>query len=212
MRPSTSSASLDCKSDRQSPSAPTKGSSRDLPLLEFLACVVEDRQAIYVSTPITTGLRYLQWLARHAPGSADRDAAFEWEVITPNTAHGRELVRRIRDHFPRAAVIDPTAVSLPGWEQGEYHELWAQVIHRYARLVVCGDGWEYSNGCAYEFLTASCAYVEVVDERYEPITVRAGIERIKTAVVEYRAAGVDPGFLAGMLHALDKLRNGEAKP
>jgi hypothetical protein len=184
-------------------------SARTLPLLEFMRCVVEDKQAIYISAPVTTGPRYLRWL-RRTPDSVDRGAEFEKEVVAPNRARGRELAHRVRERFPGAVVINPTAVLLPGWQRGEYHELWGEVVQRYARMAVFGDGWEYSYGCLYEFLTACRAGVESVDERYEPIPVGIGVERIHRALAELQDAGLDLAYLRDLLAVLTPLCDRQA--
>ena len=177
-------------------------SARNLPLVEFLACVVEDKQAIYISTPISTGPRYLQWLQRRKGHPTAEDTTMEQEVLQPNIAHGRELARQIRDRLSGTVVIDPSAADLPGWEQGEYHELWSHVIQRYASAVVFGNGWEYSSGCAYEFLTAFRCRLEATDEAGQAITVRQGCQRIRAAIAEYRAIGIEPELLAAVLDEL----------
>ena len=198
--------------ERPAALAALKCSDRNLPLVEFLACVLEGRAGLYVSTPITTGPRYLQWLRRGGGWQDNRKAALQREVIEPNLARGRELVHRVRDRFRGVVVIDPTAVRLPGWEQGEYHELWGHIIERYARTVVFGDGWEYSHGCAFEFLTAHRARAVALDEQYSTITVEEGLRRIRNAVADYQAVGLSPSLLIAAVDELASLSSPEVTP
>lgn len=186
-------------------------STRNLPLVEFLACVIEGRQALYVSTPITTGPRYLQWLRQKGRSQNDGQATLRREVIEPNLAHGRELVCRVRGRFKDVVVIDPTAVRLPGWGQEEYRELWGHVIERYTRLVIFGDGWEYSHGCVYEFSIAHLRQVEVLDERYLSITVNEGLLRIRKAIAGYQALGLSIDLLTSAVEKMTQLSSLEGK-
>ena len=194
-----------------SESVQSRYSDRNLLLMDFLGCIIEGKQAVYVSTPITTGPRYMNWLRRESRSQNEELAMYQQEVINPNLTHGRELVCRIRSHFMNRVVIDPTAVRLPGWEQGDYHELWGGVIERYARMVVLGDGWEYSYGCAYEFLIAHRGHTDVVDERFHGITAKEGLDQIRQAAHEYQVLGVFPSVLNSFISQLAQLCSEEDK-
>ena len=126
-------------------------------LVGMLASVVADRTAVYVATPITSGRLLLEWYDSRGPGldlgTSEYRSAHRRCVIEPNLARGADAVRRLRAAL-RRVVIEPSAVNLEGWQQADYYVLWATIIRRYADTVVFLDGWEYSEGCAYEFFTA----------------------------------------------------------
>ena len=127
-------------------------------MLEILASVIEGRTAVYVSTPITTGKRFLKWYVQkkideRVPLTEQKDM-FLREVVEYNRQRARVVVRRLR-HGSSKIVIDPTSiVDFPGWTQDDYRCLWGRVIERYVDRVIFIEGWQYSNGCAYEFLVA----------------------------------------------------------
>ena len=108
-------------------------------MLDAIGCVVGDRGAVYVSTPITTGPRYLAW--RAGPGSAleKGTATYRAEhrahVVEPNLASVGPIVAAARDRFD-LPVIDPTQLAdVPGWLQPDYHGFWTDVVRLHARVV-----------------------------------------------------------------------------
>jgi hypothetical protein len=124
-----------------------------------LACTLEPRTALYVSTPITTGARFVAW--RRGPGAALDPASEEYHherlarVVTPNREAVVALVAETRERVGEP-VIDPTTLEdVPGWQQFDYHRFWVDVIERFAHAVVFVDGWEYSSGCVLELAAAA---------------------------------------------------------
>lgn len=94
-------------------------------------------------------------------------------------------------------VIDPTALAdLPGWTQDDYRFFWGKVVEEYAAEAVFMDGWQYSNGCAYEFLVACRSGVVTVDALQQPISVDRGLSLIGAALDEYRRLGQPSEFLS----------------
>src|SRR5438128_1237024 len=83
-------------------------------ILGILHCTMEGRDGVYVSAPITTGRRFVDW--RMGPGAslapADEDYGMQHRahVVLPNREHVRPLVRRVREYFG-GVVIDPTALE-----------------------------------------------------------------------------------------------------
>jgi hypothetical protein len=64
------------------------------------------------------------------------------------------------------------------------------VIERYAGTVVFADGWEYSSGCAWEFLTAVRVGARLLREDLEPLTIEEGERLIRDAIAALDADGV----------------------
>jgi hypothetical protein len=181
-------------------------------LLNVLRCVIVDRSAVYVSTPITSGQRFAQW-------SSHRDIEFDLshpetylefkrEVLDPNSEHARVIIKDLRIRFSQA-LIDPTALrDIEGWVQDDYRVLWGKVIERYADTVVFLDGWQYSNGCAYEFLVANrmTPRPSILNEELQPLTLEEGIGLVKQAILELQNSKLPTDFLQQVLHELTKLR------
>jgi hypothetical protein len=173
-------------------------------ILGILHCTMEGRDGVYVSAPITTGPRFVDW--RRGPGAAlaptDDNYRIEHraQVVLPNREHVRPLVRRVRAHFD-AVVIDPTALEdVPGWVQDDYHSLWTEVVERCAHTVVFTNGWEYSSGCTREFLAAVRSGATLLHEDLTRLDPRDGAQLIEDAVKSIRDHVMPSAPLADVLH------------
>jgi hypothetical protein len=155
-------------------------------VFEVLDGVLPDREAVYLSVPITTGKRFLDW--RRGPGAhlAPTDRRYRSEhrrqVVDPNREHVAPVVKLVRERLSRV-VIDPTTLNdVPGWTQADYHAFWTQVIERYAGTVVFLDGWEFSSGCTHEFVAAVRAGARLLREDLAPLQLDEGERRIRDAI------------------------------
>lgn len=165
-------------------------------MLAALGCALEPRSAVYLSTPITTGLRFVAW--RRGPGA---DLAVETpeyrrrcadEVIAPNRNEIAPLVEFLRDRFDDP-VIDPTALEdVPGWEQLDYHRFWTEAIDRYAHTAVFADGWEYSSGCVLELAAAVSAGATLLCQDLTPLAPEDAAELTEGAVADVSRDDVLP--------------------
>ena len=171
--------------------------------MNILASVIVGRSAVYVSAPITSGKRLARWVGsrnvEYDPSHPDNYADFQREVLEPNCEHAQVIISNLRTKFPNV-VIDPTALKdIDGWIQDDYRYLWAKVIEQYATTVVFIDGWQYSNGCSYEFLisyqSASDHCPLVLDENLKPLTLEQGLRLIRAASNELKEAGLSTEFL-----------------
>lgn len=175
-------------------------------LLQFLASAIDGRSAIYVSAPITTGKRFSNWHINNRPDfDSSHSEYYEShlrEVIKPNREHAKTLVQELRQAV-RGVLIDPTAVDdFPGWIQDDYRYLWAGIIERYVKSVVFVNGWQYSSGCAYEFLTARRTAAMTLDEQQRILTLEDGIQLIRSAITEMQCYNVPTEFLERVLKEL----------
>ena len=170
----------------------------------ILAGVVDGRNADYVSTPLTTGPRFMDWY--HAEGSKLKKGSSEYErelqrhVITRNSLRARQFVDQLR--ADRRVVIEPTSLSVSHWTQNDYRHLWGRVIERYARCVWLLDGWQYSSGCAYEFWVAKRVGIETLSEAGRLITREEGVSMIEAAIRDIEAISQSPKFLRAVATAL----------
>lgn len=167
-------------------------------LLGFAACFgAADRAAVYVSTPITTGPLFAEWFPNQADrGTAAYAARLREQIIRPNLERAVPLVLACRERFPGRPVIDPTGLpDVPGWGQYDYHGFWTRLIERCAGVVVFAAGWEYSSGCALEFVAACNAGAELLDAAFEPLRredVRAMLDHAARRLAQ---AGADDAAL-----------------
>lgn len=180
-------------------------------MLEIMSSAIEDRTATYVSAPITSGKRCIGLFKpmgnRRGGKPVTLHSDLRRKVVHENLSHARKVIRQLRRTIP-GALIDPTAVAdLPGWEQPDYHYFWGRVIQRYAKRVIFLSDWEYSNGCAYEFLVATQSGAETFDEGYVPLSLDDGICRINHAVEHLRSVSLPATFLQNVLMELCKLKD-----
>jgi hypothetical protein len=174
-----------------------------LALLEVFRSVVPNREAWYVSTPITTGRRLHEIRMRNGTSFPENYQTFLQEhVIEPNRREARRLVSQVRRDRSHIA-IDPSAVNdIPGWGQDDYRYFWGLVIKEFVRCVVFSEGWEHSSGCSYEFLVAIQAQIETLDHRFNPLPREKGIVLLKHAIAAAQGSETDASFLQAVLDAL----------
>jgi hypothetical protein len=173
--------------------------------LNALASAIDGRSALYVSAPITTGRRFVQWLetdgAKLRRGTPEYEAQHMRQVVEPNVQAVRPVIAAIRAGT-RQVVIDPTAFAdVPGWTQEDYRPFWAHVIERFADTVVFLDGWAYSEGSCYEWLVASRSGARTLDAQGRPLSRDAALEQMRRAAAELRALGADPQFIESVWSA-----------
>lgn len=179
----------------------------------MLACTVNGREAEYVSTPITTGPRFMEWYraegAKLERGSDAYKQAHEEKVIVPNSLHAKQFVEHLRTE--RRIVIEPTSLNVAHWTQNDFRHLWGQVIERYARRVWLLDGWQYSSGCAFEFYVACRNGVETLSEKGDYIARRQGAEMIEAAIADIESIGQSTDFLRAAAAGLQQIRHVEVE-
>lgn len=178
-------------------------------MLAAIGCALEPRSAVYLSTPITTGRRFVEWRrgtgADLTPGSPAYLRRRGEEVIEPNRSDIAPLVRWLRTRF-QDPVIDPTALeAVPGWEQFDYHRFWAEVIERYAHTAVFAEGWQYSSGCVLELAAAVSADAILLRHDLAPLKPKDAVELIEGAIADVARDSVLPEApLASALEALQQ--------
>jgi hypothetical protein len=178
----------------------------------MFSTVIPNRDAVYVSTPITSGLRFVSWFDSNG-GNIKRQfgrESIEYErehkkhVIIPNVEEGKKIVDRTRKNS-NSFVIDPTQLEHTGWSQEEYRYLWGRVVELYVREIIMVNGWEYSSGCSYEFLTAVGNNIPVLNENNEPISIKQGFDCLGTAINWYNKHDVDTDLLKDVYTQLGTL-------
>ena len=98
-------------------------------ILDTLAAAGCDSGAAYVSMPITSGLREVRFALRKKcqPAEARHRFTDEWQeqVQRPNEDEGRTAVAKARSLLPGKVVVDPSRLSVDGWDQADYMSLWS---------------------------------------------------------------------------------------
>jgi hypothetical protein len=176
-------------------------------LVEAMDAVLHDhRDAVYISTPITTGRQFLTWWQARGHRLAEDEPEYRAEfgqVVANNIAAVRPLVERVERELAGRPVIDPTRLGpIAGWQQPDYHAFWVRVIHRFARTVVFADGWEYSSGCSLEFTAAMADGLQTLDAELRPLSREAGRSRLAAAAAELERTGLGAGLQRQVLGEL----------
>ncbi|MBI4147868.1 hypothetical protein HY490_01110 [Candidatus Woesearchaeota archaeon] len=161
----------------------------------------------YASTPVTSGRRMLDVFTRHKVRSADEltaidKDAFHRDIFTPNLKEGEEFAHTLRASGAYVEVICPVTFYAKGWKQEHYILLWEQVIERFAGDIHFNSDWVYSNGCVEEFLTGAKLNKKLL-EAGSPVDVRKVPERLRKAIEETAALGVDVSRLVAAYRSLE---------
>lgn len=175
-------------------------------VVHLLGYEPDNRSAVYVSAPITTGRRFVEWRRNGGSGLKPGTEQYEYErrlqVIEPNCAEAAVVVNRVCKQLG-GIVIDPTQLDVHGWSQASYHEFWTHVVQRYAHTVVLIDGWEYSSGCTKEFLAALSVGLTLLAEDLSPMSAEAARAVIIRALESLEQDRVLP--VAPLLSTLERL-------
>jgi hypothetical protein len=172
---------------------------------ELLASVIEDKSATYVSVPITSGRRFLEWYktrgAQLEPNSREwRDELLQ-SVIRPNSEAVASRVAELRK-LAGTVLINPAAFNRPDWTQDDYRYFWGYVIERFVNKVVFFDGWQFSSGCGYEFLNCIRSGIAAFAEDGAQLDRDEGCKLIEAAIAEMRAVGAPTLFLERIFNEL----------
>jgi hypothetical protein len=156
----------------------------------------------YLSGPITTGWRFLDWWrvngSQLQEGSAEYVTSLREHVIEPNETQLKVVAELLRAKLPEP-VIEPASLFVSHWSQNEYLELWEQFITDHASRILLMDGWEFSAGCASEFCRAHLEGVRTERIDGTPVVARDGIAAIRRALLEVQALKPIPDYLAQTL-------------
>jgi hypothetical protein len=180
-------------------------------LLELFTSVIDGRNAVYLSAPITSGKRFSNWYNQNGKTLDYKNPDYHRnhlrEVIEPNRAHAKDIVRKLRNDL-KGILIDPTAVpDFPRWTQDDYRTFWALVIERYVHTVVFMDGWQYSLGCSYEFLIACRIGALTFDEYQRPLSIDEGMALIQTAISDMAHLHESIAFLECVVKGLKEVNS-----
>jgi hypothetical protein len=166
-------------------------------LMQALEAAGADGNVIYVSVAITSGLREIALLNELGLRSAytlrmqhrDRWLA---EVVGPNESDAHCYAAAVRSAVwaNGALVVDPSRMSVEGWNQDDYNGFWVELMSRHARQVVASPGWEFSQGARMEIGYGLGLGLEVVDIEGKPLP--AG--QLRTAAEDARTQLTTAGW------------------
>ena len=156
-------------------------------LLLTLKCAVGVSGAVYVSGPITTGRRFVDWFLHIGYLLEDDPDAYKHAlqkaVIQPNESDILTTAELLRVKFP-IPVIEPASLKIISWNQTSYYQFWEAVIKRYIARLVAMDGWQFSVGCAIEFQYAIKCGIPVETVNGESLSFESGSALMLDAALE----------------------------
>lgn len=162
-------------------------------LLQGIACAAADNSAIYLSGPITTGERFVSWyrtqgrLVESVSPSSYIDGLHS-HVIAPNIESLKSSANALRATNDRT-VIEPSSLTVHGWDQADYYSLWLAVIARFANQIVVLEGWAFSSGCALEVSLGLSSGLPVRTMTGAPVTVESFRREVSQAAQALKAIG-----------------------
>ena len=173
-------------------------------------CVLNGEKAAYASSELTTGRRVHSVLreigARRSSELRRRlgDEEYQTRIWDPNVEAAMSFARRLHHTLGgNQLVVTPAPFMAPGWNQEEYLSFWEALLRSRIRAVYFNEGWEYSNGCAFEFTVAADAGLPTFDAACAPLPLCDAVERVGEAVAELRHDGLDSDVLT---RTLDQMR------
>jgi len=177
-------------------------------MVAFGSCFLrKDSLAVYVSTPITTGRNFLQWL-RLAEGdrmsrTENQSLSRDVFVTAKNIKEAAVLVHEVRAKYTNS-VIDPTRFeNMDGWGQDDYHQFWIKVIRQLVSIIVFADGWEYSNGSTLEYVCGLENGLTLFTHDFQPLTPELALSKLKSAVADYSEQNVKSEIMDAAIYFLE---------
>ena len=120
-------------------------------ILDSMVCLGANRGTIYVTVPITSGMRQFKLMADLGcrVSSELREKHFaRWlaEVKKPNEDDARAYTLMVRILNPDHLVLNPAELEVEGWSQQQYNDMWDEVLVNFCHTLVVTPDWVYSRG------------------------------------------------------------------
>lgn len=157
---------------------------------ESLKNLFNGNEITYVSTPINTGEKFINWYSSYGKTIAENSKEYDEEkyrnVIEPNTRGVKEYIKKLRN-ITNKVVIDPTTFEdkTLKWSQDDFYDFWGNVIKELVNEVIFLDGWEYSIGCCYELLSAVEKKINIYSQDFKRLTIDECITKLSNSVNIY---------------------------
>lgn len=170
--------------------------------LEAISRKLGGIQASYVSAPITTGWKFIEWYratGRDLKGSDAYETSHRIEVVKANAARAIAAIERIRAREAPTPIVEPISFCESEWSQADYRCFWGMVIQRHAKRAFFVDGWEASIGCVYEFSVAVRERIPIYNERHGRIQYVMARDQIRAAISAMQSLELDTNLLSKLV-------------
>lgn len=144
-------------------------------ILDSLECLGANRGTIYVTVPITSGIRQFKLMADlGCKSSAELREQYRerWsaEVKKPNEDDARAYTLMVRILNPDHLVLNPAEIEVDGWSQDQYNDMWDEVLVNFCHTLVVTPDWVFSRGGRLEVQRMLSLGRAVVDIFGKPLT------------------------------------------
>ncbi len=174
--------------------------------IERLNSVFNGARGIYLSGPITTGRKYLNWYCNYGKYIQD-NTKYKEEHYSNIIAVNIDKILSFAKELPVAEneiIIEPASFDVNGWTQPDYLYYWGRLIEEYIDKIIFMNEWYYSNGCIYEYYVGLKKGIELVNQDFEPISTEKAISLIQKSIEEYTSNLIDVPFQKELLKEIQK--------
>lgn len=167
-------------------------------VFNILNNLIIGNEIVYVSTPINTGERYINWYVKVGKNIKVNGNEFieqrNRSVIQPNIENAKKCVENIR-YKTSKIVIDPSTLEndILNWCQNDFYEFWDKVIKNLVQEIVFLDGWEYSLGCCIELLSAIENNVDIFSQDMRRMSIADAVLKLKKSINKYSSHNMIEG-------------------
>lgn len=136
-------------------------------ILDAVKCLGGDQGIVYVTVPITTGLREFNLMRELRCGRQELRTTHHsrWinEVKRPNEADAEAYALMTQMQYENRLVLNPAALQVADWSQDQYTNMWNQVLTEFCDVLVVTPDWAFSNGARLEVQQMFVLGREIVD-------------------------------------------------
>jgi hypothetical protein len=169
--------------------------------------VLTAREATYASSELTSGRLFYDLCREYHVRTKDQlkqalgAEGYVAKLLQPNEKRAIEFALAIRGR-DREVVLTPNTLFVPDWSQPEYLGFWETVIRTKCKTIVFNDGWEFSNGCTFEYLVGHKNMMPTLDRSGKPIASNSAKQLILGAIEQLEAQSFDVPELRRVYNSL----------
>jgi len=156
---------------------------------------VLDKEAVYASSEFTTGKLVYDLCVEFKVVTREKlkeaiGSEYQTRLLNPNKEKGIRFARKLRE-LGHMIVLTPNPLVVPGWGQPEYLQYWREIIQKKCHSVYFNEGWEFSNGCTYEYSVALDAELGRFDHNGKQLTPSTAKALIGAAIENLQSKGFE---------------------
>lgn len=162
-------------------------------------CSLNGEKAIYASSELTSGRRLQSLLIETGATRASElrakigDDGYQVRIWNPNVAAATAFARGLHHTLEGdEIVITPAPFMAPGWNQRQYLSFWEELLRTRIKSAYFNDGWQFRNGCTFEFAVAVDHGMPTFDHEGQPLSAVDGLRLIEAAIDFCRGRLAEP--------------------